>query len=81
MKIKQALPIAAFFVVTSASASGGLSINDAEQSMNADNWVSTHTVQTEVYGQGPIDAFNNYVDQEREVVETDSFRQDYDGQA
>ncbi len=81
MTIKHALPIALFFAATAASANGGLSIDNVDQSMNSENWVQTNSVAPEINVQGPLAAFENYIAETREFVDTDALRQDFDGQS
>lgn len=80
MNIKTLLPIAFVLAATSASA-GGLSIDTVEQSMNSESWVATYTEAQAIKAQGPLTAFDSYVNEVKDFVETESLRHDYDGQS
>ncbi len=80
MNIKTLSPIALVLAATSASA-GGLSIDTVEQSMNSESWVVTYTEAQEIKAQGPLTAFDSYVNEVQDFVDTESLRHDYDGQS
>lgn len=65
-----------------AWANGGLSIDNTEQHMNADNWADTQTDRPEIVVQGPADKFDvELPNQGTYFVDTDQFKQSYDGHA
>ena len=65
-----------------ALANGGLSIDNVEEHMNADVWVNTVTDRAEIVVQGSIDKFET-TDQvsNRDLVDTNKFKQAYNGQS
>ena len=81
MKSK-ALITAVFLAATNfAWAQGGLSIDNVEQHMNANNWSNTQTDRPEIVVQGPIDQFDVITpDRGRALVDTNKLKQSYDGQ-
>ena len=65
-----------------AWASGGLSIDDVEQHMNAQNWKATNTERHKILVQGPTDKFESELpNQGTFYVDTDQLKHSYDGQA
>lgn len=81
MKLKALLTAALLATTNLALANGGLTIDNVEQHMNANNWVNTQTEQQEIVVQGPIDAFDVIIqDRDRDVVDTSKLKQAYDGQ-
>ena len=81
MKAKALLTAVLLTATTFASASGGLSIGNVEQSMNANNWVATDTARAEIVAQGPIDQFEVVTpDRNRTLVDINQLKQSYDGQ-
>lgn len=81
MKLKALLTAVLFAMTNFAWANGGLTIDDVNQHMNADNWVVTQTDQQTIVVQGPIDKFDVEVpDRDRNIVDTDKLQQAYDGQ-
>ncbi len=81
MKLKALLTAALLATTNLALANGGLTIDNVEQHMNANNWVNTQTEQQEIVVQGPIDAFDVITqDRDRDVVDTSKLKQAYDGQ-
>lgn len=82
--MKAKLLITALLLAASnfALAQGGLSIENVEQHMNASTWVSTNTDRAQIVVQGPIDKFEA-ADQavNRDLVDTNKFKQAYNGQS
>ena len=81
MNTKSLLPLAILFAATAASANGGLGINTVDQHMNAAQWVQTSNAVPQVSAQASIEQFNAYDKARQQMVDTESFRQDYDGQS
>ena len=81
MKAKALLTAVLLTATTFVSANGGLSIDNVEQSMNANNWVATDTARPEIVTQGPIDQFEVVTpDRSRALVDTNQLKQSYNGQ-
>ncbi|NNC67919.1 MAG: hypothetical protein HKN83_07805 [Gammaproteobacteria bacterium] len=81
MKLKALLTAALLATTNLALANGGLTIDNVEQTMNANNWVNTQTERQEIVVQGPIDAFDVITqNRDRNVVDTNKLKQAYDGQ-
>ena len=81
MKAKTILTAALLGASNFAAANGGLGIDSVEQHMNASNWTNTQASQQEIIVQAPLDQFQNYVADEMTVVDTNKFKQNYDGQS
>ena len=81
MKVKALLTAALLAATNLALANGGLTIDNVEQNMNANNWVTTQTEQQAIVAQGSTDAFDVITqNRDRDVVDTDKLKQAYDGQ-
>ena len=82
MKAKALLTAVLLAATNFAWAQGGLDINNAEQHMDANNWVATDTARSEIVAQGPIDQFEVLVPgRDDYLVDTNKFKQSYDGQS
>lgn len=82
MKTKALLTAVLLTATTFVSANGGLSIDNVEQSMNANNWVATDTARPEIFAQGPIDKFDVVIPgREDYLVDANLLKQSYDGQS
>ena len=65
-----------------AWANGGLSVDNVEQHMNAEKWVTTETAARKIITQGPTDQFDVISPKhDRTVVNTNYPRQAYDGRS
>lgn len=63
-----------------AWANGGLTIDNVEEHMDANNWVSTQTERQEIVVQGPIDKFDvTLPNRDREIADTNKLKQSNDG--
>jgi DNA-binding GntR family transcriptional regulator len=81
MKAKLLLSAALFAVTNLVWAQGGLSIDNTEQHMSANDWVNTQTQRLAIVAQGPIDKFEGVNrSQDRTTVDTNTFKHSYDGQ-
>jgi len=82
MKSKALLTAVLLAATNFAWAQGGLSIDNAEQHMNANNWVATDTARPEIFAQGPIDKFEVAVPgRDDYLVDTNLFKQSFGGQS
>ena len=81
MNTKSFLPLAILFAATAASANGGLGIDNVDKHMNSTQWFQTISEAPQVNAQGPLEQFNAYEKANQQTVNTESFRQDYDGQS
>ena len=82
MKAKALITAVLLAATNFAWANGGLSIDNVEQHMNADNWADTQTERQEIVVQGPIDKFDVEIPkQDSYFVDTNKLKQNYDGQA
>lgn len=81
MSIKSITVLTIFFATSAASANGGLSIDDVNEHMNAQNWVQTNSAPSAISTQAPVDAFTQYQSENQPLVNTDSFKHSYDGQS
>ena len=82
MKAKALLTAVLLAATNFAWANGGLSIDNVEQSMNANNWVATDTARPEIFAQGPIDKFDVAVPgRDDYLVDANLLKQSYDGQS
>ncbi len=82
MKSKALLTAVLLAATNFAWAQGGLSIDNAEQHMNANNWVTTEADRPEIFAQGPIDQFDVVTPgREDYLVDTYRLKQSYDGQS
>lgn len=82
MKTKALLTAVLLAVSNFAWAQGGLSIDNVEQHMNANNWIDVQTERPEIVVQGPIDQFDVSVsDRNSDFVDTNRLKQAYDGQS
>ena len=81
MKVKALLTAVLLAATNFAWAQGGLTIDNVEQHMDANNWVATDTARSEIVAQGPIDQFRVAPIRDDYLVDTDQFRQSYDGQS
>lgn len=79
MKAKALLTAVLLATTNFAWAQGGLSIENVEQQMNADNWTDTLTSRSEIVAQGPIDKFDIEASRSN-FVGSNSLKQSYDGQ-
>ena len=65
-----------------AWANGGLSVDNVEQHMNAEKWVTTETAARKIITQGPTDQFDVISpNHDRTVVNTSHLRQAYDARS
>lgn len=82
MKAKALLTAVLLAATNFAWANGGLSIDTVEQHMDANNWVATDTARSDIVVQGPIDQFDVAIPgRDDYLVDTNQFRQSYDGQS
>ena len=81
MNTKSLLPLAILFSATAASANGGLGVDNVDQHMNSTQWVQTISEAPQIRTQGPLEKFNAYEKASQQTVDTESFRQDYNGQS
>ena len=81
MSIKSISVLTILFAATSASANGGLTIDNVNEHMNAQNWVQTSSVPSAIITQAPVDAFTQYQSENQTLVNTDSLKQSHDGQS
>lgn len=82
MKAKALLTAVLLAATNFAWAQGGLTIDNVEQHMDADNWVATDTARSEIVAQGPIDQFEVVAPSRDDyLVDTNQFKQSYDGQS
>ncbi len=78
MKAKVLITAVLFAATNLASANGGLSIDSVE----ANDYMSAENSQPEIVAQGPIDQFEVVTpDRNRTLVDTNQFKQSYDGQS
>ena len=82
MKAKALITAVLLTASNFAWANGGLSIDNFEQHMNADNWADTQTDRPEIAGQGPVDKFDvELPKQDTYFVDTNKLKHNYDGKA
>jgi len=82
MKTKVLITAILLAATNFASAQGGLSIDNVEQHMDANNWIATDTARTKIVAQGPIDQFEVVTpDRNRTLVDTNQFKQSNDEQS
>ena len=82
MKAKALLTAVLLAATNFAWAQGGLSLDNVEQHMNANNWANTQAATPKIVVQGPIDQFDVVTpDRGRALVDTNKLKQSYDGQA
>ena len=82
MKAKALITAVLLAATNFAWANGGLSIDNVEQHMNADNWADTQTERQVIVVQGPIDKFDVEIPkQDSYFVDTNKLKHSYDGQA
>ena len=63
-------------------ASGGLSIDSVDKHMNTSGWITTKSERTKITTQAPVDRFNVNLGVHQEYfVDTNKFKQNYDGQS
>ena len=79
--MKKLLPLVALFVSTAATANGGLNIDTIDKHIDTTQWVKTSSVKTEVTPQASVVKFNAYMNDEKQVVDTDVLRHNYNGQS
>ena len=80
MKAK-ALVVTLTLVSMSLANAGGLGIDNVGNAMNIDRWVETNTsVETAQFAQGSVEAFENYQDNGRAIVDVEKLKHSYDGQ-
>ena len=82
MKAKALLTAVLLAAANSVWANGGLTIDNVEQHMDAQNWIATDAANQEIIAQGSVDKFDVASnDGDRTVVDTNQLRQSYDGQS
>lgn len=82
MKAKGLLTAVLLTVSNFAWANGGLSIDNVEQHMNANNWINTQANRPEITAQGPLDQFQVVMpERKRSLVDTNKLKQAYNGQS
>ncbi len=82
MKVKALLTAVLLTAANFAWANGGMSLDNVEQHMNADDWVATSTGPQKIIAQGPTDQFDVVTpDRGRTLVDTNNLKQSYDGQS
>lgn len=70
------------FLSNTVWASGGLSLDNVEQHMNAKCWIATESVQQKIVSQGPIDRYEvKLPNRTNDLVNTNQFKQSYDGRS
>lgn len=80
MKAKALLTAILLASTNIALANGGLSIDNVEQHMGANDYVSTQNSSPQISVQGPIDQFKaDSSDRDRSLVDTNGLKQSYDG--
>ena len=80
MTSKTILTAVLLTITNLASANGGLSVDNVEQHMNAEKWITTETTSQEIITQDPIDQFNVIaLSRGTTLIYTDQLRQAYDG--
>lgn len=62
-----------------ALANGGLSIDNVQQNMNAENTKTTESERPKIVAKGPIDKFENAPKTASVFVDTDRLQHSYDG--
>ena len=78
---KEILAAVTLLTASQFAAASGLGIDNVEQHMNADNWVTTQTTAQEIVVQAPVDAFVNAPRGEKVIVDRNVLQQSYDGQS
>ena len=81
MKTKLIVSLAVLSFANIAWAQGGLSIENVEKHMNANKWVTTQSIESQVTTQGNIEKF--IVDYPQDALteeDTNKLKQSYDGQ-
>ncbi len=79
MKTKTLLTAALLAASNFALAQGGLTIDNVEAHMNANNWVATQTERQEIVVQVPIDKYDvTLPNRNREIVDTNKLKQSND---
>ena len=82
MKAKGLLTAVLLVATNFAWAQGGLSVDNVEQHMNANNWANTQTEGPKVAGQGSTDKFDvELPSRERDLADTNKLMHAYNGQA
>ena len=82
MKVKALLTAVLLAATNFAWANGGMSVDNVEQHMNADDWVATSTAPQKIIAQGATDQFDVVTpDRDRTLVDTNNLKQSYDGQS
>ena len=80
MKAKGLVTVVLLAVTNFAWAQGGLSIDNVEQHMNANNWIDTQTNRSEFAVQGSLDKFQvELPESKRTIAYTNKLKQSYDG--
>ncbi len=74
----KAIATLVLFVASGYAMAGGLSIDNVQKHMNANDWVNTQVEQSTINVQGPTEKFESYT-QDDAMVDTNKFRHSYEG--
>ena len=74
----KAIVTLALLVISGTTFAGGLGIENVQQHMNANDWVSTQADQQRIISQGSIEKFESYT-QDETMVDTNKLRHSYQG--